>query len=247
MAVSPMESISPVIDNGETVNQTILDNSFIKNANVEVLDNGCIVLTNTETEPSTRSANSNTVLKKQGKVMLVLSETNDADVVTANIDRVKRNEKVADTADNLLDPVPIMTRSGGSKYLYADGAYSCTIESTVSYANTTINGFSAVYLTGVSGGVKNLPVGATGNGGNVVIGQTGVTTSGVRRQVKTENLDKYNRSFILPIPSTWLVVMTSSSQVALAHVGAAYTWTVVSGSTVRSIVLYNNIYGEGNI
>lgn len=220
---------------------TFVDNTFIKEADVQIMNDG-VILTNTVENVNCRTGvNSEYTSKTQSAVRLVLESTSDAEIVTENIERVKQDQKVVVSVEDLLDPVPVMTRSGGSQYKYAEGAYSCTLESTVSYVDTTVNGKPAVYLTGVSGGVKNLPVGATGNGGYVRIGQTGTGQYGYKEQITTKNLDKYNRTFIVPIPSSWVPVYTGTYT---ATVGAYYYWTVISGSTVKSISLSNNIYGS---
>ncbi len=225
-------------DERSETDDTILNNRFIQNADVEVLEDGSVVLTHTQTIAKGRSANSNTTEKQQGKIMLVLEEAGDAEVVAENIALVKRNEKVIGEADDLLDPVPVLTRSGGSQYKYADGAYSCTIESTITYIETTVYGKLAASLTQVSGGVKNLPVGATGNGGYVRIGQAGTTVNGYKEQIRHETLSKYDRSFIFHIDSSWLPVHVGSPG---NNIGAQYSWDVISGSTVKNIYLSNNL------
>ena len=77
------------VDVSSQTDDTILNNRFIQNADVEVLKDGSVVLTHTATIAKGRSASSDANEKQHGKIMLVLEEAGDAQVVTENIALVK--------------------------------------------------------------------------------------------------------------------------------------------------------------
>lgn len=156
--------------------------------------------------------------------------------------------------DDVFDEITrLVSRAGGSNYVYSSDTYGCAqFNTTVSYNKTTVSGADYYKITSITGGFYD--AGTTGSyvGENVYVtshyinvSQCGTPISGTPTsisQTDSASFSNSNRSWSYTPPSSWVAI---EDLAAYAIVGAQYYFTLARGASSWTSHLNNAILLNG--